>query len=224
MYELNAEGFIHNAKTYNEEFQYLLRGIVICYKMMIADNIELLNNEIDIRDKLMSDYLHDDDVRDSAGLRDFIFNKEVDEDKTKGRTDIKIEIKNPFRKTAAYYIIECKRIDNNNTLGISGLNAEYIKNGICRFVNKLYSTTCKINAMMGFVVEEMDIQKNIKDINELSKAHFKEQAKMIKEITQENFISAFDYHYSSTHNDCDNKEFTLYHLMFDVSGCIRKEE
>jgi len=219
---LNAEGFIHNAKTYNEEFQHLLRGIVTCYMMMIADNIELLNNEIDIRDKLVEDYLHDDDVRVTAGLTDFIFNKEVDEDKTKGRTDIKIEIKNPFRKTAAYYIIECKRIDNSNTLGISGLNAEYIKNGINRFVSKLYSTTCRINAMMGFVVEKMDIQSNIFNINELSKTNFKEQAKIVQEITQADFIPDFDYHYSSTHNDYDNNVFILYHLMLDVSGCISK--
>ena len=224
MYELNAEGFIYNAKTYKEEFQHLLHGLVACYMIMMADNIELSNNEIAIRDKLLEDYLHNDDVRVSTGLLDFIFNKEVDEDKTKGRADIKIEIKNRFRRTAAYYIIECKRLDNKNTLGISGLNAEYIKNGIYRFVNRLYSTTCKINAMIGFVVEKMDIQSNIIEINLLSKTHFKEQTRMIQEITQENFISGFNYHYSSTHNDRNDNEFTLFHLMFDVSECIKKEK
>jgi len=222
--KLNADGFIHNVKTYNEEFKHLLRGIVLCYKMMIKDNVELINDEGTIRNKLLIDYLNNDSVRDITKLTEFTFNKEVSEDKTKGRTDIKIEIKNPFRTTAAYYIIECKRLDNKNTKGISGLNAEYIKNGIYRFVNDLYSTNCNINGMIGFIIEDMDIHSNIKKINILSKDNFREQSKMINEITQEYFIHNFDYHYSSTHYNSSNNRFTIFHLMLDMNKCIKKKE
>ena len=222
--KLDARGFIHNAKTYKAEFKRLLCGVVYCYKMMIKENAELINDENDIRDKLIIEYLNNDDVRPLAGLMEFTFNKEVDEYKTKGRTDIKIEIRNPFRSTAAYYIFECKRLNKINTLGISGLNAKYIKEGIYRFVSKLYSTNCKINAMIGFIVEEMDIHSNIKNINVLSKTKFIEEAKIIQEICKENFIHDFDFHYKSIHNDCDNNEFTLYHLMFDMSGLLVMEE
>ena len=65
-------------------------------------------------------------------LNDFYFDKEVPEQD--GRADIKVLTRNCFEDDDAYYIIECKRLDNINTTGIAGLNAEYIKNGICRFV------------------------------------------------------------------------------------------
>ena len=96
MYELNTAGFIHNAKTYTEEFRHLLVGIVSCYNMMIKDNIKLPNDENEIRDRILIDYLNNDDIRTSTNLQEFTFNREVPENETRGRTDIKIEIKNHF--------------------------------------------------------------------------------------------------------------------------------
>jgi hypothetical protein len=219
MYELNAEGFIHNTKTYIEEFRHLLIGIVACYNMMIRDNVKLPpNDENEIRNRILHDYLNDDDIRKSTGLTEFTFNREVPEKDTSGRTDIKVEIKNCFRPTAAYYIIECKRLDDENVLGVSGLNAAYIKDGICRFVDRYYSTYCGINGLIGFAVAKLDINVNTKHINTLAKT--KINCNMTREIKKECFIPHFEYHYSSKHKDRENTVFTLYHLMFDYSNNI----
>jgi hypothetical protein len=221
MYELNAEGFIHNAKTYTEEFRRLLVGIVSCYNMMIRDNIKLPpNDENEIRNKMLHNYLNNDDIRKSTGLTEFAFNPEVPEINSKGRTDIKVEVKNPFRSTEAYYIMECKRLDNKNVSGISGLNAAYIKNGICRFVSRYYSTYCELNGLIGFIVTKLDIDVNTIHINTLAKNEI--GCNMTQEIQREYFIPRFEYHYSSKHKDCENKEFTLYHLMLDYSSNIEE--
>jgi hypothetical protein len=219
MYELNAEGFIYNAKTYTEEFHHLPVGIVSCYNMMIRNNVKLPpNDENEIRNRILIDYLNDDDVRKLTGLTEFAFNREVPENDTKGRTDIKIEIKNRFRRADAYYIIECKRLDGENVLGVSGLNGDYIKDGICRFVTRYYSTYCGINGLLGFVVAKMDITVNAGHINTL--ATTKINCNMIREIKKEFFIQNFDYHYSSEHKDYTGNVFTLYHLMLDYSSNI----
>jgi hypothetical protein len=218
MYELNAEGFIHNAKTYLEEFRHLLVGIVSCYDMMIKDNIKLPNDENEIRNRLLIDYLNNDNIRESAELTEFTFNREVPENDTVGRTDIKVEIRNCFRPTAAYYIIECKRLDDENVSGVSGLNAAYIQDGICRFVDRYYSTYCGINGLIGFVVAKLDINTNIAHINTLSATRI--NCNMIREIRKEYFIPHFEYHYASEHKDRENAFFTLYHLMLDYSNNI----
>jgi hypothetical protein len=185
---------------------------------MIKDNIKLPNDENEIRNRLLKDYLNDDDIRQSTGLTEFTFNREVPENDTEGRTDIKAEIKNCFRPAAAYYIIECKRLDDKFVSGISGLNADYIKDGICRFVNRYYSTYCGINGLVGFVVAKLDIHVNTDLINMLSKT--KINCNMTREIQRECFISHFEYHYSSQHKDCKDSVFTLYHLMLDYSNNI----
>jgi hypothetical protein len=217
--ELSAVGYRFNAINYTKEFQRILRGVFICYTMMLRDKVELPNDENKIRDKLLDCYLNDDAVRNRADLIWYSFNKEVPE--KNGRIDIKVEIKNPFISTKAYYIIECKRLENKNLTGISGLNAEYINNGIYRFVSKYYSTYHSVNAMIGFVVEKMNICKNIRNVNALLKNSRLNSCNTTQEIQQETFIPDFKCHYSSVHNDCDNESFTLYHLMFDFSDNIK---
>jgi hypothetical protein len=219
--ELNAVGYDYNETNYINEFQSVLNGIFVCYTMMLNDNIEVPNDENEIRNTLLIKYLKNDEKREITGLSGkFIFDREVPEDNSAGRTDIKIQTINTLKKTDAYYIIECKRLDNKNTTGISGLNAEYIKNGIYRFVTKHYSTYHRVNAMLGFVVEKMDINKNIDNINSLLQKHFT-NCKTTRFIEKESFISNFEFHYSSEHNDCDGDVFTLYHLMFDFSDNIK---
>jgi hypothetical protein len=218
MYELNAAGFIYNAKTYTEEFRHLLVGIVSCYNMMIKDDIKLPNDENEIRNRLLIDYLNNDNIREPTELTEFTFNREVPENDTVGRTDIKVEIKNRLRPTAAYYIIECKRLDDENASGVFGLNAAYIKDGICRFVDRYYSTYCGINGLIGFVVAKLDINANTAHINTISAT--KINCNMIREIRREYFIPHYEYHYSSQHKDYENNVFTLYHLMLDYSSNI----
>jgi hypothetical protein len=224
MEELNASEYSYANETYTKTFQRILCGIFSCYAKMINDNIKLPNDENEIRNKLLIDYLHNDEVRSSTGLTCFLFDREVLEDNTKGRTDIKIQTAKTFVKAAAYYTIECKRLNNKNLSGTSGLNAKYINDGIYRFVSKQYLTYCRINGMIGFIVEKMNVHENLDYINTLAKIQFKEKAKIIHEIHKESFIPDFEYHYSSVHNDCDGNIFTLYHLMFDVSDNLLELE
>jgi hypothetical protein len=220
--ELNAVGYSYNATNYTAEFQKVLYGVFACYTMMINNKVEVPNNENEIRNKLLVNYLHNDTVREQTGLSgNFIFDREVPEDKTTGRTDIKVQTIQTFTKQEAYYIIECKRLDNKKLKGISGLNAEYVNNGIYRFVSKYYSTYYRVNAMIGFVVEKMDIHTNIPNINTLLKNQKINNCNTTQEIQRATFIQNFDYHYFSEHKDCDNESFTLYHLMFDFSDNIK---
>jgi len=219
--ELNAVGYSYNATNYTAEFQRVLCGVFACYTMMLNDNVELPNDENEIRNNLLLKYLKNDTIREQTGLSgNFIFDREILEDNTAGRTDIKVQTIQTFTKSKAYYIIECKRLDNKNLTGTSGLNAEYINNGIYRFVSKYYSTYNRVNAMIGFVVEKIEIHKNVLNINTLLKNPKLNNCNTIQEIQQETFISDFEFHYNSEHKDIDNKKFTLYHLMLNFSDKI----
>lgn len=218
--ELDATGYNYNFDNYMAEFERLLVGISLCYSMMIASKVNVPNKENEIRDILLKGYLKNNDIRKEIKLNDYLFDREVPEDYSLGRTDIKVQTKNTFIRTEAYYIIECKRIENKNLVGTTGLNAEYIKNGICRFVSKHYSSFYSINALIGFVVEKMDIESNINNINFLLKEHFK-NASTTRFIEREYFIPNFDYHFSSSHKDLESNNLTLHHLMFDLSNNIQ---
>jgi hypothetical protein len=216
--ELNAVGYIYNTTNYKAEFQRVLCGVFACYTMMLKDNIVVPNDENEIRNVLLDSYLNDDMVRNKTDLIWYSFNKEVPEQD--GRVDIKVEFRNPFISTKAYYIIECKRLENKNTTGISGLNAEYVKNGIYRFVSKYYSTNCGVNAMIGFVVETMCIRSNVENIRSLLQNNFT-NCNTTKTIQEESFIPDFEFHYSSEHRNIDSEDFILYHLMLDFSDNIK---
>ncbi|MCL2329181.1 MAG: hypothetical protein FWC39_11815 [Bacteroidetes bacterium] len=221
--ELNAVGYIYNTTNYNAEFQRVLCGVFACYTMMLKDNIVIPNDENEIRNILLIKYLKDDNKRKITGLAgNFIFDREVPEDNTKGRTDIKVQTIQTFTKSNAYYIIECKRLDNENLNGTTGLNAKYIENGIYRFVSKQYSTNCGVNAMIGFIVEAMCIHSNTGNIKTLLKNNFT-NCNTTKNLQKETFIPDFEFHYSSEHRDIDNENFTLYHLMLDFSNNIKEK-
>jgi len=218
--ELNAVGYSYNATNYTAEFQRVLCGVFDCYTMMLKDNVVLPNDENKIRNKLLFDYLSNDNIRKNIGLLDYVFDSEVLEP-TGGKIDLKVQTPNRFIQSAAYYIIECKRLDNKNLTGTSGLNAEYINNGIYRFVSKYYSTNCGVNAMLGFVVEKMGIHENNLNINALLKNTKLNNCNTTQEIQQATFIPNFEFHYSSKHDDIDGNSFTLYHLMFNFSNNIK---
>lgn len=215
----NASIYANASNIYIIEFKQLLAKIVLCYNKMIADSVVLENDENKIRDKLLINYLKNDNIRHAIQLVDFIFDREVQEDAGIGRTDIKVQTINSFKKTSAYYIIECKRLNNVNLTGRTGLNGKYVINGINRFVTGYYSSYYKINGMIGFIVDELDIENNYANINSIMRTHYPE-VHVEQSLTKENFIPAFKYHYSSTHTSNNNHTLTLYHLMFDVSKNI----
>ncbi|MCL2063738.1 MAG: hypothetical protein FWG98_05140 [Candidatus Cloacimonetes bacterium] len=207
--------FKHSDEFYKKKFQEILRNIYLCYLFLKEDTIKIpSNNENMIRDILVDNYLNNDDIRIKTGLNKYSFNKETAE--SRGFADIKIEFKNELLPTNAYYIIECKRLDNKNTKGKNGLNAKYINEGIFRFISNHYSTNCGVNAMLGFVIQEMNIDENIDNLNFLMQNKIKKSTKQY--IQKETFLPNYDYHYSSEHIDVESKGFTLYHIMLDFSS------
>ena len=182
--------------------------------------VAVSNNEEKIRDLLYSQYLNNNDVRNSIGLNFNIVCEpaEYSEDgKCTGYVDLRVFSRNSLTDTSAYFIIECKRLDNQNLKGETGLNAKYIKDGIMRFVNKQYSANKHLNGMIGFVVESMNISGNIDNINNLLKNKYACSNTLTK-LTVTDFIQDFDYQYYSEHKVIEkHKKVKLYHLMFDFS-------
>ena len=190
---------------------------------MIDNGDAVPNKEEKIRDILYNRYLNDNKVRNQIGI---YFNivcepAEYINGECSGYVDLRIFSKNSLTDTSAYYIIECKRLDNQNLNGTTGLNAEYIKNGIMRFVNGQYSTNKYLNGMIGFIVEQMNISDNINKINRLLEEKYKD-ANTKKILKSVNFIKNFKNSYFSTHKDIKEKEIKLYHLMFDFSKNLEK--
>ena len=190
---LNADLLQTPPSMYSKtEFEKLLDSIYGCYEEMLLNKINVPNNdENEIRDRLLFDYLNNNLHRVKVKLLDFLFDPEVPVNS--GRSDIKIQTKNTFKDTDAYYIIECKRLD-----GYSTLNKEYQKNGIDRFLNVKYPSHYKINGMIGFIVKEIDIDVNMKKIGSFF-----------------NLIEK-DKLYDSNH-----KDLKLYHLMMNFSDNIK---
>jgi hypothetical protein len=199
--------------VYTKEFEGILSKITTCYLQLRKDNIEVpLNDENGIRDILVNNYINNPEIKKSIELNYFVL-PEVPESNSTGRTDIRIFSPNTFYNQDEYYIIECKRIDHKACRGKSGLNYEYINNGINRFITGKYSSHYKTNAMLGFIIDSLDIHNNIEDINYLLKNNFSQFATTFF-LQRENFIENFEFHYSSTHLTNDKQDLKLYHLMF----------
>lgn len=216
---LDASNFNGSTLFYQGEFELILSKVTACYQMMITENVQVPNNENKIRDKLLIDYLRNPLILKSISMPEVLFDRETLEDHSVGRIDIRVISPETFKEPKAYFILECKKLDNKNPNGSSGLNAEYIKNGILRLTSKFYSSFYRTNGMIGFVVAPLDIHANIECINTLLETPFK-AANTNRKITKENFIDGFEYHYSSLHSDLNSDPLIIYHLMFDFSKNI----
>lgn len=214
--ELDATLYEYNRVFFNAEFEELLSKVVACYYLMLKNNVSLANDENKIRDCILYDYLKNQSVKVKLDLVNYLFDPELPEDK--GRIDIRIMPVNPFKEDKAYFIIECKRLDAINSNGITGLNAQYISEGVNRFVSKKYSSYYKTNGMIGFVVQGLDIHKNTQAINSLLANEFT-HITTTQSLTQKIIATGFDYSYYSTHH-LGTDTLILYHLMFDFSKNI----
>lgn len=223
---LDASSFNYNSAFYQKEFEKVLLGVIMCYNCINLSEVFLPNDENKIRDIMLDNYLKDDSFkRAHSNLSNYHFDYETVENR--GRADIRVLPINPYLGDKAYYIIECKRLDNKNTNGISGLNAEYVKNGVCRFVTDYYSSCFNINGMIGFVVEGINIDENRHHINLFFDKNLindkKEQVNTstIQKMERVVIKTDFEYSYTSKHRVANQKEIVLYHLMFDFSKNIQ---
>lgn len=224
---LNATPFSGSAIRIDSQFRSLLVCCIKIYNDIIAKNKRTKNDEETIRDLFFDEYLNDDNYRNqNKELEVFHFEKEPKENI--GYLDIKAKKLNPYVSTKAYFIIECKRLDSNNLSGNTGLNAEYVKNGVCRFVTDYYSSYFGCNAMFGFVVESVNIQTDIVDnINSMLTKDFTNaqglqvNANATQVMQYEKFVCGYPYSYISKHAHISGKEIDLYHLMFDLSSNIQ---
>lgn len=224
-FNLDATAFAYSYLRRDTYFESILTKCVHVYNLICSTFTDLENDENKIRDKFLI-YLKDPKFKESFDLPYLVFDKEIPENT--GRADIRIlPTKQKYVDDKAYYLIECKRINAVNLTGDAGLNAEYIKNGICRFVSNYYSSYYDCNAMFGFVVEAMDINQNINQINALLPNSYTNQqevtvnANAILPLVYTDFANGYPYSYVSKHRHISNKEFVLYHLMFDFSKNIQ---
>lgn len=205
---VNANGYIYRKLHYQIRFKSLLLEIYLCYKQMITEKISIPKNENSIRNILVDDYL-------SININDYEFKKE--EKNNLGRVDIYI-IDN-LTDAKPHFIIECKLLDNKNINGKDGLNGKYITNGVLRFLTEHYylENNFNINAMIGFVVEKLDISYNIESINELTEKIFKNIVEIKQPIRAEK-----EYIYQSFYQTGKpEKDFSVYHLMMDFSDNLQ---
>lgn len=222
---LDASIFGYSQIRRYAEFELTLTKCIDVYRTISTFQTQLCNNENSIRDEFLK-YLQCPDFKKKQELRYLKFDLETIENT--GRADIRIlPTKDEYIDDKAYYIIECKRLDSKNLTGNAGLNAEYVKNGICRFVTDYYSSYFSCNAMFGFIVESVDVQKDIVDninsmlnINYINAQNREVNANVIQPMHYEDFANAYPYSYVSTHTCKSGKEITLYHLMFDFSQNI----
>lgn len=214
---LNASAYKYASAYYHAEFELILSKVIGCYYIMLSEGISVINNENSIRDKILYNYLKKDKYKRQLELTDYLFDPELPENK--GRIDIRIMPINPFINDDAYYIIECKRLDPINQNGMTGLNAEYISEGIARFVSSKYSSYYNTNGMIGFIVKPMDIHKNIICINGLL-ANPRFQTNISQDLHPRRIDDEFEYSYCSVHR-VGKQEIVIYHLMLDFSNNIQ---
>jgi hypothetical protein len=199
VYALDASSYDEAPNEYELVFKNLILNIYSCYEYLLANSVLVPNNnENRIRDILL-EYLKNKNIRtEICIISGYIFEKEVDENM--GRVDIKIRDANEFimhEEHAAYYVIECKRLDGSSTL-----NKAYVADGIERFTtgykstseSSYYSSYYGVNGMIGFIVKDINIHDNMSKIG--------------------NFFNEIERNklYESNHANLN-----LYHLMMDFS-------
>ena len=223
---INATKFGYSSSFYINEFEDILRGIIVCSHWINSSGVALTNNENEIRNVMLNNYLKVESFKKAHfNLASYHFDYETIENT--GRADIRILPVNPYINDDAYFIIECKRINNQNTLGQTGLNAEYVKNGICRFVTGYYTSYFGINGLIGFIVEDIEIDKNVTHINTLLNQDLTNdrgvivKAMPIQEIKPILISEGFNYSYTSAHQVSSQNKIVLYHLMLDFSKNIQ---
>lgn len=214
------QGFRDNLFNVDFEFGFfenIIEHLRKCSSDMKADCIKtgnwLHNDEDKITNRLVENYLN----KNYSNIRFILQSPErflPNEDRYKGRTDIRAVSPNWFSDSNAYYTIECKRID-----GEPYLNREYIINGVARFVvgSPLYPSHNKRNIMFGYIVKDVDIPQNTIKIEEL-------QNKLLDQVNTNGFILdsnlGSEYYVYSCQYQYETDCIELYHLFYDFADVV----
>lgn len=203
---------------YNVIINALIAGCALMVDDYRKSGQKIPNHEELIRNRLLEQYLENDDARAALGFDDvpIRFLPEVLEGYSKstgvytGRTDIRVTSVNWFFNRNDYYIIECKRID-----GTQGLNKKYVHEGISRFTNDppKYPSYHNRNVMLAFVVKSINQNATIRAIAQI-------HATCLNTITTQNIAIR---QVSPEYSLCEsiyNSGLTLEHIFYDVADAV----
>ncbi len=195
---------------YGENFRMLqLQGILhdICnvYLLICKSGKKVPNNENAIRDAF-GEYLQNDSYKNkyTQTVRFYQVDTESREGEH-GRTDIRFLKVIEYEGQQVYYTIECKRLD-----GTGNLCKEYVDSGIRRFTTGKYTTQLGCNAMIGFVVGNIDFAGTVGKIN----GHLMPNEYLQTQNTVMSAMVKLVSHHTIPHR------FVLYHLWTDFSTLV----
>lgn len=200
-------------------YQDLENIIIQSIKYMSSVNLNVNFIENEITDIWISQTLMNNTYRKQNNIMFYRFERETQENffpARIGKTDIKVIISNiSFDDISSYYVIECKRIDGNQSL-----NKKYFTNGIKRFVSKSnnYYTSYNNKAMMVMYIknEDIDIQECVNSINNLQLSD--------NDISIVTALQVVDDFQISSEYVLNNNLIEMKHFIFKVNNLIKKED
>ena len=189
---------------------------------LLSNNKKIANDEEKIRTHLVENYLNNFAFKQSVNFDNLylLFSAEALEnydpknEEYFGRVDIKVININTLSNPNSYYIIECKRLDGSNKL-----NQKFVTEGICRFVlkNPKYTSFYNKNIMLGFIVKNIDIVKNINEIDNIQVNN--KDINIVKNMYK---CEKDDKEYLLYRNEyqCQEKQIELSHIFYDLTEII----
>lgn len=205
------------------QFNRVLKLMVECYSEILTSEI-YIRSEIDKKQRKRENfyrnrlcvYLHENS--EIHGLGTYIFEKECEETDHNGFTVGLLDIKvlniqeDPLRvDTSLYFTFETKRLDGG------GNDSQYIKTGLCEFIQGKYSRNMEYAGMIAFI-EKGDPDLMVKKIKGWLNVH-------PYIITLKNLgyydIDGFKHSYVSEHErDGMLNNISIYHLIFDYTSIM----
>lgn len=202
---MNVAIFGYSEAYYKSQLKGLLHDIGVVYDRIIQRGDTLPNNENAIRNEFGKYFSEQSYKAITTTAKDYYYDYEVSLQKTSGRVDMRFLSPNCFAEQDYFFVIECKRID-----GRRKLSKEYVENGIQRFTTGKYPSRLGCNAMLGFVVCNIDINKTLGYVNE-----YLDSAEHLREVgIATTRVSRFESNHTSP------QPIVLYHLWMNFSDRI----
>jgi len=202
---MDASVFAYSAQFRLTQLQGILFDIGNVYLQIFNNGNKVANDENTIRDAFAS-FLQNDEYKNiSTGfVRYYQVDTEVIEG-IHGRTDIRFLKVKEYEGQQVYYTVECKRLDGKNHLC-----KEYVENGIRRFTTGKYPTQLGCNAMLGFVVCDIELGATVDKINRYLMPNEHLQTKSTEMLQMMRLESQHDTPHP----------FELYHLWTEFSKLV----